>query len=195
MRGRGTRWAAVAGATAVVLLGAGCGTGAGAGGGGSAFGRETVHAEIVGAVEKAGLPKSDLAGPGGAGGTGSTPRPAPSTERERLEERVTACTAGWQYVGPPVDGSRRDFEEAVDALVGQAWTEGNRQVEKVGEEGDTMVGVTLKKRGWTLLARHHDVKQGLVVDMISLQATEDACMNKFTEQELDSLFGKDRERP
>ncbi|MFH9721880.1 hypothetical protein ACH4M4_02790 [Streptomyces sp. NPDC017254] len=194
MRGRDSRWATVAGATAVVLLGAGCGPGAGSGGGGSAFGREAAHAEIVAAVEKAGLPKSDLPGLGGATPTGSTPLPTPSTERERLAERAAACTAAWQYIGPPVDGSRGGFDKAVAALVGEEWVQGQRQVEKLDEKGGTLVQVTLRKRGWTMFARHTGVQQSLTMEMISLQATENACMGRFTEQERKSLFGEDGEQ-
>ncbi|WP_328944904.1 hypothetical protein OG259_28870 [Streptomyces sp. NBC_00250] len=193
MWGRDRRWATVAGATAVLLLGAGCGTGAGAGD--SAFGRETAHAEIVAAVEKSGLPKSDLPGLGGPTPTGSTPGPTPSTERERLAERAAACTAAWQYVGPPVDGSRDGFKKAVAALVGQKWTEGNRQVEKLDEHGGTLTGVTLKKRGWTLYARHTSAQQAMSLEMISLQASEDACMAKFGKRERETLFGPDAEQP
>ncbi|MFD4316657.1 hypothetical protein [Streptomyces sp. NPDC058548] len=201
MRGRGKWWATVAGVTAAVVLGAGCGAGTGAGprtgGGASAFGRETAHAEIVAAVEKAGLPKSDLPGIGGAtptASTGSTPRPTPSTDRQRLEERALACTAAWQYVGPPVDGSRGDLEKAVTALVAEGWVQGERQVEKLDEKGGTMLQFTLRKRGWVMYARHTGVTQSLSMEMISLQATETACMNRFTEQEKESLFGEDAER-
>ncbi|CAM5546450.1 hypothetical protein GCM10010222_26350 [Streptomyces tanashiensis] len=191
MRGRGRWWTAVAGATAAVLLGAGCGAGTGSGEGASApsFGRETAHTEIVAAVEKAGLPKSDLPGIGGPTPTGSTPRPTPSTERERLEERALACTAAWQYAGPPVDGSRGDLEKAVTALVGKGWVQGERQVEKLDEHGGTMLQITLRKRGWVMYARHTGVQQSLTMEMISLHATETACMNRFTEQERKALFG------
>ncbi|MCB8907510.1 MULTISPECIES: hypothetical protein [unclassified Streptomyces] len=194
MRGRGKWWAAVAGATAAVVLGAGCGTGTGTGGRASAFGRATAHAEIVAAVEKAGLPKSDLPGVGGATPTGSTPRPTPSTERERLEERAFACTAAWQYIGPPVDGSRGDLEKAVTALVAEDWVQGERQVEKLDKTGGTMLQITLRKRGWVMYARHVGEQKSLVMEMISLQATETACMNRFTEQEQKVLLGEDAER-
>ncbi|GHF93556.1 hypothetical protein [Streptomyces zaomyceticus] len=192
MRGRDSRWAKVAGAAAVVLLGAGCGTGSG--GGDSAFGREAAHAEIVAAVEKAGLPKSDLPGIGGPTPTDSTPAPTPSTERERLQERAVACSASWQYLGPPVDGSRPGVEKAVAALVGEDWVQGERQVEKLDEKGGTMLQITLRKRGWVLYARHTGAQQGLGMEMIALHATETACMNRFTEQEQKVLFGEDTEQ-
>ncbi|WP_329278270.1 hypothetical protein [Streptomyces sp. NBC_00691] len=195
MRGRGRGWTTVAGAAAVVVLGAGCGTGTGGGGGASAFGRETAHAEIVAAVEKAGLPKSDLPGIGGATPTGSTsPRPTPSTERDRLAERAAACTAAWQYIGPPVDGSRAGLEKAVATLVGEDWVQGERQVEKLDDKGGTMLQFTLRKRGWVMYARHAGVTQSLSMEMVSLNATETACMNRFTEQEKKVLFGEDAER-
>ncbi|MET9727928.1 hypothetical protein [Streptomyces zaomyceticus] len=192
MRGRDSRWAKVAGAAAVVLLGAGCGTGGG--GGDSAFGRDAAQAEIVAAVEKAGLPESDLPGAGGATPTDATPGPAPSTERERLQERAAACSAAWQYVGPPVDGSRPGVEKAVTALVGEDWVQGERQVEKLDEKGGTMLQITLRKRGWVLYARHTGAQQGLGVEIVALHATETACMNRFTEQERKVLFGEDAEQ-
>ncbi|MFD3537322.1 hypothetical protein [Streptomyces sp. NPDC058664] len=187
MRGRSTRWAAVGGAVAVAFLGTGCGAGAGA----EAFDREAVHTEIVAAVEGAGLPKS---GTPGLGGSTPTPGPTPSTERERVEERAAACSAAWQYVGPVVDGSRGGFDKAVAALAGERWSQSQRQVEKLDDKGGTMVGVTLEKRGWTLYARHHSARQGLSMDMISFQASEDSCMKQFTEKEMESLFGEDVER-
>lgn len=194
MQGRGRWWAAVAGATAVVAFATGCGTGTAAGGGASAFGRETAQAEIVAAVGKSGLPKSDLPGVGGATPTDSTPRPTPSTERERLQERAAACTAAWQYIGPPVDGSRAGLEKAVTALVAEDWVQGERQVEKLDDKGGTMLQITLRKRGWVMYARHTGAQQSLTMEMISLQATETACMNRFTEQERKSLFGEDSEQ-
>ncbi|MFJ8659196.1 hypothetical protein [Streptomyces sp. NPDC093795] len=167
---------------AVALLGAGCGAGAEA----KAFGREAAQAEIVAAVEGSGLPESDLPGPGGPT---ATPSPTPSTEQERLAERVAACSAGWQYIGPVVDGSRGDFDKAVGTLAGERWSQSQRQVEKLDDEGGTMVAVTLKKQGWTLYARHHSASQGLSLEMISFQASEDSCMKQFTEKERESLAG------
>ncbi|MFJ5142593.1 hypothetical protein [Streptomyces sp. NPDC088707] len=198
MRGRGRGWATVAGAAAVVVLGAGCGAGNGAGPGGGAsapsFGREAAHGEIVAAVKKAGLPKSDLPGIGGPTPSGSTPLPTPSTDRQRLQERAHACTAAWQYVGPPVDGSRGDLEKAVTALVAEGWVQGERQVERLDAKGGTMLQFTLRKRGWVMYARHAGVTQSLSMEMISLNATETACMNRFTEKEKEALFGEDAER-
>ncbi|WP_306328812.1 hypothetical protein [Streptomyces venezuelae] len=196
MRGRGSGWAAVAGATAVVALVAGCGTGAGAGGGAStasAFGRAQAQAEIVAAVETSGLPKSGRTGVG-ATPSGATPRPTPSTERERLEERAAACAAAWQYLGPPVDGARGAFEKAVTALVGEDWVQGERQVEKLDEKGGSTVQITLRKRGWVLYARHVDSRKSMDLEMVSLQATETACWNRFTAEEQKTLFGEDAEQ-
>ncbi|MER5205232.1 hypothetical protein [Streptomyces sp. NPDC002825] len=191
MRGRGTRWAAVAGATVVALLGAGCGPGGKA----EAFGRTAVDAEIATAVEGAGLPKSELPPFGGPTPTGSTPRPTPSTELERAMERAAACSAGWQYAGPVVDGSRGRVEKAVTALVGEEWTQEQRQVEKLDDKGGTSLLITLKKHGWTLFARHHSARQTLAMDVISFQASEDSCMAQLTEGERDLLSGEDAERP
>ncbi|MGA5194714.1 hypothetical protein [Streptomyces exfoliatus] len=191
MRGRVTRWAAVAGAAAAALLAAGCGPGAKP----EAFGRQTAHAEITAAVEGAGLPESGTPGVGGPTPTESAPGPTPTTERERVAARMAACSAGWQYVGPLVEGSRGGFDKAVAALVGEKWVQEQRQVEKLDDKGSTMVGVTLKKRGWTMLARHHSSRQTLSLEVISLQASEDSCMKQFTEKELDLLDGGDGEQP
>ncbi|WP_145953695.1 MULTISPECIES: hypothetical protein [Streptomyces] len=196
MRGRGSGWVTVAGATAAVALVAGCGTGAGTGGGASAasaFGREEAQAEIVAAVETSGLPKSGRAG-AGATPTAATPRPTPSTERERLEERAAACTAAWQYLGPSVDGVKGAFEKAVTALAGEDWVQGERQVEKLDEKGGSTVQITLRKRGWVLYARHVGSGGSMDMEMVSLQATETACWNRFTEEEQKTLFGEDAEQ-
>ncbi|MFE7549016.1 hypothetical protein [Streptomyces gardneri] len=52
------------------------------------------------------------------------------------------------------------------------------------------MAVTLGKRGWTLVARHHASKT-VVMDVVSCQATEDVCMSRFTERETKLLFGDD----
>ncbi|MEU3687487.1 hypothetical protein [Streptomyces narbonensis] len=188
---RGTRWAAVAaGVGALALLGTGCGSGGGgekAGATSSAgFGRETAQAEIRTAVAGAGLPESDLPEPGAVSPTASA-----GTERERLARRFAACTAGWQYAGPVVDGARGRFDRTVAALVQEGWKAGNRQVEKLDEKGGTSADVTLKKRGWTLLARHHAPKT-VMMDMVSFHATEDVCMKRFSERDMKLLFGDDK---
>ncbi|MEU3427215.1 hypothetical protein [Streptomyces gardneri] len=184
---RGTRWAAVAaGAGAVALLGTGCGTvGVGEKTGSGGFGREAAQGEIRAAVAGAGLPESGLPETGEASSTASA-----GSERERLAQRAAACTAAWQYVGPTVDAARGKFDRTLAALVEEGWKTGNRQVEKLDEKGGTSVAVTLRKRGWTLMARHHASKT-VVMDVVSFQATEDVCMSRFTERETKLLFGDD----
>ncbi|MFI1973720.1 hypothetical protein [Streptomyces wedmorensis] len=178
--------AAVAGVLAAVLLGAGCGiVGGGTGADSGAFDREAAQAEIRTAVAGAGLPKSELPEPGTATATAT-----PADERERIAQRAAACTAAWQYIGPLVDGVRGKFDRTVAALVQEGWTAGNRQVEKLDDKGGTTASVTLKKSGWTLMARHH-APRTVVMDMVSFQATEDACMGRFTERERDLLAGED----
>lgn len=181
--------AAVAGVLAAVLFGAGCGADGGeraAGAGG--FGREAAQVEIRTAAAGAGLPKSELPEPGQVSAT------APADERERLAQRAAACTAAWQYIGPVVDGARGKFDRTVDALVGEGWTAGKRLEEKLDDKGGTHVGLTLKKSGWSLFARHSTSKT-VEMDIISFQASEDACMNGFSEREMDLLYGEGRERP
>ncbi|MET9675681.1 hypothetical protein ABZY68_21680 [Streptomyces sp. NPDC006482] len=181
MRTRGM--AAVAGVLAAVLFGAGCGAeGAGSGG----FGREAAQEEIRAAVAGAGLPKSELPEPGAV-----TPTATPTAERDRIAQRAGACTAAWQYVGPVVEGARGKYDRTVAALAKEGWTAGNRQVEKLDDKGGTSVGVTLKKSGWTLFARHHAPKT-MAMDMVSFQATEDACMSRFSERERELLLGDEQ---
>ncbi|MFC9700688.1 hypothetical protein ACFTWD_08360 [Streptomyces sp. NPDC056943] len=187
---RGTRWAAVAagaGAAAVTLLGAGSGDG-GAGAGASGFGREAAQAEIFAAVASAGLPKTELPAPGAPEPTGSAPVPAPSTEAQRLERRATECGAGWQYIGSPVAEARGKYDATVTGLVREGWTAGKRQDRTLDENGGTTAGVTLKKSGWTMMARHH-TSMTVKMDVLSFYATEDACMAQFSEREMKLLMG------
>ncbi|MFB6843088.1 hypothetical protein [Streptomyces sp. NPDC056361] len=178
--------AAVAGVLAAVLFGAGCGTvGGGAGAGSGAFDREAAQEEIRTAVAGAGLPKSELPEPGSV-----TPTATPTAERDRIVQRAAACTAAWQYVGPVVEGARGKYDRTVAALVEKGWTAGNRQVEKLDDKGGTSAAVTLKKSGWTLFARHH-APTTMAMDMVSFQATEDACMSRFSEREMDLLTGEE----
>ncbi|KQX53151.1 hypothetical protein ASE09_08070 [Streptomyces sp. Root66D1] len=177
--------------TLVALLGAGCGPGTAT----PAFGRTAAHDEIVAAVEGAGLPESALPEIGGPTPSGATPRPTPSTDRERAAERAAACSTGWQYIGPVAEGSRAGFDKAVAALTGKRWNQTQRQVEKLDEKGGTSVSVTLDKQGWTMYARHHSARQGLSMDIISFQASENSCMAKLTDKERESLLGDDGEQP
>ncbi|MFJ6426759.1 hypothetical protein [Streptomyces hydrogenans] len=173
---------AVAAALAVMLpLAAGCGGGAEEPAG---SGREAVRTEIRAVVAEAGMPESKLPGPGDESGTAT-----PADERERVAVRAAACSAGWQYIGPFVDGSRGKYEKALTGLAGAGWKEsGERFEEPIGENDGTMVRVVLKKEGWTLYAGHTP-SRALGADMISFTATEDACMKQFTEQEIALLSG------
>ncbi|MFE1547336.1 hypothetical protein [Streptomyces sp. NPDC058718] len=187
---RGTRWAAVAagaGAAAVTLLGAGSGD-SGAGAGASGFGREAAQAEIFAAVASAGLPKTELPAPGAPEPSGSAPVPEPSTEAQRLERRAAACGAGWQYIGPPVAGGRGKYDVTVTALVREGWAAGKRQDRTLDEDGGTTAGVTLRKSGWTMMARHH-ASRVMKMDVLSFYATENACMAQFSEREMKLLLG------
>ncbi|MEU2503598.1 hypothetical protein ABZ621_02695 [Streptomyces sp. NPDC007863] len=167
---------------AAALLAAGCGSRGDA----PAFGREAARAEIRTAVVGAGLPESELPGPGEATGTA-----APGTERERVAVRAAGCSAGWQYVGPAVDGSLGKYDEALTALAGKGWTEsGERKALPVGEGDGPLTQVVLKKDGWTLYARHMPSRT-LGADTVSFNATEDACMEQFTEREIDLLSGEE----
>ncbi|GAA3058256.1 hypothetical protein GCM10017562_24000 [Streptomyces roseofulvus] len=179
MQGKG-RAASAALAVVLALGAAGCGAGDGA-----AYGREAAQAEIRTVVAGAGLPESKLPEPGEATGTA-----VPATERERVARRAEACAAAWQYAGPVLDGGREKYEKALDAFVAAGWTEsGKRWEDELGEGAGTAGGALLKKAGWSLSARHHASRQGLSMDVMAFTATEDACMEQFTEQELDLLSG------
>ncbi|MFG3035759.1 hypothetical protein ACGFYZ_02530 [Streptomyces sp. NPDC048330] len=182
----GKKWA-VGAAVAVMLLGVGgASAGGGTGAGPGAFGREAAQSEIRTAAAAAGLSESESLKREEAAAS-----PSAGTERDRLAARAAACTAGWGYFGRVVDGARGKFDRTVAALAEKGWAEsGKRFEEKIDDSGGTSVGVTLKKNGWTLYARHHAPK-AMEMDVISFQATEDACMNGFSEREWDVLFGED----
>lgn len=118
----------------------------------------------------------------------------PERATAAVEERAAACTAAWQYLGPSVDGVKGAFEKAVTALAGEDWVQGERQVEKLDEKGGSTVQITLRKRGWVLYARHVGSGGSMDMEMVSLQATETACWNRFTEEEQKTLFGEDAEQ-
>ncbi|MEU9857537.1 hypothetical protein [Streptomyces sp. NPDC047974] len=180
---QGKRRAAAAALTVVLAhLVTGCQAAADA----PAFGREAARAEIRTAVAAAGLPESELPGPGEATGTA-----APATERDRIARRAAPCAAGWQYVGPAVDGSLGKYDKALTALAGKGWAgSGERKALPVGGDDGPLTQVVLKKDGWTLFARHMPSRT-LGADMVSFNATEDACMQQFTEREIDLLSGEE----
>ncbi|MFG3191924.1 hypothetical protein [Streptomyces omiyaensis] len=180
MQGEGR--AASAALAMAIPLAAGCGAAAGEAAG---FGRDAVRSEIRTAVDGAGMPESELPGPGEETGTAS-----PATERERLAVRAAARSTGRQYVGPPVDGARGKCDRTLTGPAGVGRKESGKRFEQpVGEKGDgTAVRVVLEKEGWTLRARHNP-SRALGVDILSFTATEDACVQQFTEQEAALLSG------
>ncbi|MGA5066150.1 hypothetical protein ACPB9E_20715 [Streptomyces exfoliatus] len=208
---RNTRWVAVAGAMAATLLATGCGGGTGTGGTASSaipttsvaattptvFDQRAVYDEIMEVAIAAKLPDTDLPG---IGGPTSGPSPSPSTEEERLQERYLSCTASWSGLVPPPEGEgsaggvRDEFEETVDAFVRKGWTAGRPDERKTGDEGDTLVGFTLEKRGWTLAA-NYKLYEINGAELLLYMATEDSCMEQFTEEELDRLFSENGEQP
>ncbi|MFF2776420.1 hypothetical protein ACFVU3_16065 [Streptomyces sp. NPDC058052] len=183
---QGKRRAVSAALAVVVSLGA-AGCGAGEGAKPDAFGREAAQSEIRTVVAGAGLPESALPEPGEATGT-----VAPATERERVARRAADCSAAWQYAGPVMDGGRGKYDKALDAFVAAGWTEsGKRWEEELGEDIGTTRGALLKKEGWSLSARYSTSRQALSMDVMGFTATEDTCMEQFTEQEMDLLSGGD----
>ncbi len=197
---RNTRWVAVAGAMAATLLATGCGGGTGTGGTASSaipttsvaattptvFDQRAVYDEIIKVAIAAELPDTQLPG---IGGPDSGPSPTPSTEEQRLQERGMACTAAWSAAVPPGDRTRDGFDKVVDTLIWKGWTAGKPE-EKVGgkRSDDIIVRVTLKKRGWTLIASYNAMGGGSMGEILFFMATEDVCMEQFTEEELDQLF-------
>jgi hypothetical protein len=83
---------------------------------------------------------------------------------------------------------RGKFDATVAGLVERGWrVSADRREDKVGAKGG-MLSITLKKSGWSLLGRHTDLGG---MDMLFFQATEDACMNGFTEQEWKLMLSAD----
>ncbi|GGR15149.1 hypothetical protein [Streptomyces roseolus] len=184
---QGKRRAVSAALTVVLALGA-AGCGAPDAAASAASGREAVQTEIRTVVADAGLPESATTVPGETTRSAS-PSASPSTDRERVARRMADCTAGWQYIGPAVTGSRAAYDAALGALAGRGWVESGKRIEeKIDKRGGVMTGATFRKRGWTLAARHA-APETLKMDSVSLVATEDVCMEGFTEEELDLLGG------
>ncbi|WP_030754981.1 hypothetical protein [Streptomyces griseus] len=183
---RGKRGAVSAALAVLLALGAaGCGAAEEPAG----FGREAVRTEIRAVVADAGMPESKLPGPGD-----ETRTAAPSNDQERVVARAGACSAGWQYIGPYVDGARGKYDKVLTGLSGAGWKESGKRFEQPvgGKGGGTAVQVVLKKEGWTLYARHNP-SRALGADVLSFTAMEDACMEQFTEREVDLLSGDWRE--
>ncbi|MFE0737930.1 hypothetical protein [Streptomyces sp. NPDC058855] len=213
-----TRVAAVAGAMAAALLAAGCGPG-GAGTGSAPapvsgtpaasgpaapasttgpFGRRAVYDEIMAVVTAAELRGSGTPGIGGPTPGRTAPAPTPTTEKERVAERAMACSAVWATYARPADGTGDRFDEAITDLRWRGWSAGEPREEKIGDKGDTMRSVALRKRGWTLNATHQVMREMVTGDNLLFIATEDACMKRFTARELELLEegpGREGEQP
>lgn len=156
----------------------------------AAFGRTAAQADIDGATAAAGLPASGRPEP-----APSTTPTGSSTERDRLKARAVACSAHWmsadvelREIGDP----RGKFDATTAELLKRGWrvTTDRREDKadaKAGAKSST-VSITLKKSGWTLMGRHHDLGS---VDMVSFQASEDACMNRFTKREWELILNQE----
>ncbi|QES50352.1 hypothetical protein DEJ50_23555 [Streptomyces venezuelae] len=158
------------------------------------FGKAAAQADIDAATAAAGLPAS---GSPGTNAPSLPPQGQPDSELDALLVRGWACTAMWSEVGftggpgQPEDPRGR-FDATVKELVARGWATGKRTEEPVsdpsatggGKQNGTAVYVLLTKRNWSLQARH------TVIDsmwMTGFTATEDACVNSFTERELKLL--------
>ncbi|MDT9693092.1 hypothetical protein Q5762_33170 [Streptomyces sp. P9(2023)] len=148
-----------------------------------AFGRTAAQADIDAATAAAGLPASGRPDP-----TPSATPSAPATERDRLKARAVECSAHWMSADTNLRENgdpRGKFDATIPELEQRGWrVTTDRRADKLDAKGST-VSITLKKSGWSLMGRHHDLGS---VDMVSFQATEDACMNRFTEREWDLIL-------
>ncbi|MEV0000231.1 hypothetical protein [Streptomyces sp. NPDC050848] len=160
----------------------------------AAFGRTAAQSDIDGATAAAGLPASGRPEP-----APSTPPAGSSTERDRLKARAAACSAHWmsadaelREIGDP----RGKFDATTAELLKRGWrVTTDRREDKADAKADDTAGaksstvsITLKKSGWTLMGRHHDLGS---VDMVSFQASEDACMNRFTKREWELILNQE----
>ncbi|MEU4272771.1 hypothetical protein [Streptomyces sp. NPDC026092] len=183
------RWAAVAMAAAALLTG--CGESERQADAGTPFGRTAAQADIDGATAAVGLPASGRPEAVASATPSATPSTEKEREKERLKARATACSAHWMSTDPELRESgdpRGKFDAATAELVKRGWrVTTDRREEKVDAKGST-VSVTLKKSGWTLMGRHHDLGS---VDMVSFQASEDACMNGFSQKDWELLVNQD----
>ncbi|WP_354638869.1 hypothetical protein [Kitasatospora camelliae] len=148
------------------------------------FGRVAAQADLDAAVVAAGL-----TGPAVAG-LPERSTDAPATERERarreVADRMAACAVAWSSADGPAGGGsaaegRTRFDAVLVGLAARGWAQ-DRPVEQesVGGSG-SMTMATYKKQGWTLLARHHDLR-GLRPTVFA--ATEDTCTSRFSDEEL-----------
>ncbi|MFD9030505.1 hypothetical protein ACFVZW_04960 [Streptomyces sp. NPDC059567] len=151
---------------------------------GKGFGRAESQADIDAATSAAGLPASGRPEP-----LPST-TPAGATEKDRLKARAAACSAHWMGVGREVgEGGdpRAKFDATLAELKERGWrVTTDRRADELGKEG-ALVTIWLEKSGWSLMGRHGTG----ALETVSFQATEDACMNKFTEAEWKSMMSAD----
>ncbi|MGW1769742.1 hypothetical protein ACWCQL_37570 [Streptomyces sp. NPDC002073] len=198
----GKKWAVAAAGTVLVL--AGCSaegdggsdgaTGASKGAvqepapaGTGALGRDAVQAEIDAAARTAALPGKGMPKslPSGAASA-----PPGATQQQKLEARAAACTAGWQWMGTGagefVSEPGKKYQAVVTALAKTGWAEEARSEQPGAGGKGRSVRTVLTKRGWTLYATHHALKP---MAAVFLNATENACMGKFTQKEMDLLTG------
>jgi hypothetical protein len=151
---------------------------------GKGFGRSAAQADIDAATSAAGLPASGRPQPR------PTPTPAGVSEKDRLKARAAACSAYWTEAGRGL-GEGGDFRAKFDTtlvrLKERGWRAAGAPREDALGGSDAMVSVTLRKSGWSLLARH--TTGGL--EMVSFQASEDACMNGFSEAEWKLMMSAD----
>ncbi|MFE0737929.1 hypothetical protein [Streptomyces sp. NPDC058855] len=199
-----TRVAAVAGAMAAALLAAGCGPGGAGTGSATApasaapaasgpaapasttgpFGRRAVYDEIEAVVTAAKLPGFEMSQ--FIESSPSRSATAPATEKERVVRRAMACTASWSTWAGPLDGTKEGFDKAVHDLRSRGWAAGKPE-EETEDTGDVVLRVWLTKRGWTMGAMRRVMRDGAAADNIVFFATEDACMDRFTDEERDLL--------
>ncbi|MFK0256165.1 hypothetical protein [Streptomyces sp. NPDC090445] len=153
-----------------------------------AFDKAAAQADLDAAVTVAG------GAPAGTGDglptpTSSDDPPATDTERKREEvvARVAACSVAWSSDGMSARGqadtaeTQRQFHAVLPELARLGWQE-TRAIEKVpvGEK-ESMISTNYKKQGWTLIVRHTEM--GLF-SMVTITGTEDACAERFTDEEL-----------
>ncbi|MEU9703699.1 hypothetical protein [Streptomyces sp. NPDC047981] len=148
------------------------------------FDRVAAQADLDAAASAAGLPDS------GRSEGSPSPAPAGATEKERLKARAAACSARWGAYGRELAEAgdrRRKFDATVAELVARGWrVTTERNEEKLPDEGAVVITV-LKKSGWSVEARH--VTGAL--EMLVFQASEDACMNGFTEADWKLMMSAD----
>lgn len=170
---------------------------AGCGGGGApsaapspsaSFGREAVRADLEAAVVAAGLSqgRTEAGYPGAGRSAGPT-----ATEKERkvaaLAARLSPCVVSWSdegmagESGADVNAPRRTLDDVLSGLGKRDWERAGPAEEKKVGGGGTYFLAMYKKRGWTLHARYSAMQAW---SQTSVMATEDACFDRVTDEEL-----------